>query len=72
MGESIRGVIRAPLDCVDNGRLRDEFLNVELFASLTEAKVLAEQHRIEYNVYRPHSALQGHTPLEVLQQWKAA
>jgi len=55
-----------------NGRLRDEFLNVELFASLTEAKVLAEQHRIEYNVYRPHSALQGRTPLEIIQQWKAA
>ncbi len=35
-------------------------------------KLLAEQHRIEYNVYRPHSALQGRTPLEVLQQWKAA
>jgi transposase InsO family protein len=51
---------------------REGFLNIELFSSLTEAKVLAEQHRIEYNVYRPHSALQGHTPLEVLQQWKAA
>jgi hypothetical protein len=31
-----------------NGRLRDEFLNVELFASLTVAKVLAEQHRTGY------------------------
>jgi transposase InsO family protein len=55
-----------------NGRFRDEFLNVELFASVQEAKLLSEQHRIEYNVYRPHSALQGRTPLEVLQQWKAA
>jgi putative transposase len=55
-----------------NGRLRDEFLNIELFSSLPEARVLAEQHRIEYNFYRPHSALQGRTPLEVLQQWKAA
>ena len=55
-----------------NGRLRDEFLNMELFASLAKAKVLAEQHRIEYNVYRPHSALQGRTPLESIQQWKAA
>ena len=25
-----------------------------------------------YNVYRPHSALQGRTALEVIQQWKAA
>ena len=55
-----------------NGRFRDEFLNIELFASVQEAKLLSEQHRIEYNVYRPHSALQGRTPLEVLQQWKAA
>jgi len=55
-----------------NSRLRDEFLNIEIFASLLEAKVLAEQHRMEYNTYRPHSALQGRTPLEVLQQWKAA
>ena len=45
-----------------NGRLRDEFLNIELFPSLAEAKVLAEQHRIEYNIYRPRSALQGRTP----------
>jgi putative transposase len=55
-----------------NGRLRDEFQNIELLLSLPEAKVLAEQHRNEYNAYRPHSALQGRTPLEVLQQWKAA
>ena len=72
MGESLCGVIRAPLDCVYNGRLRDEVLNVELFASMNEAKVLAEQHRIEYNVSRPHSALQGRMPQEVIQQWKAA
>ena len=29
-------------------------------------------YRMEYNSYRPHSALQGRTPLELLQQWKAA
>jgi transposase InsO family protein len=34
-----------------NGRLRDEFLNIELFASLAETMVLAEQHRIEYDAY---------------------
>jgi hypothetical protein len=55
-----------------NSRLRDEFLNIEIFASLLEAKVLAEQHRMEYISYIPNSALQGRTPLEVLQQWKAA
>ena len=55
-----------------NSRFSDEFLNIELFASLPEAKVLAEQHRIKYNMYRPHSALQGRTPLEVPQQSRSA
>jgi len=55
-----------------NGRLKDKFLNVEMFASLTESIVLAEQHRIAYISYRPQSALMGRTPLEVIQQWKAA
>jgi putative transposase len=55
-----------------NSRFRDEFLSIELFASVPEVKVLAEQNRIEYNTYTPHSALQGRTPLEVLQTWRAA
>ena len=55
-----------------NSRFRDEFLNIELFTSVQEAKLLAEQHRIEYKTYKPHPALQGRTPLEVLHQWKAA
>jgi transposase InsO family protein len=42
-----------------NGRLRDELLNIEEFGSLTEAKVLIEDWRQEYNTYRPHSALGG-------------
>ena len=46
-----------------NSRLRDEILNIELFASLQEAKLMAEQHRIEYIFYKPHSALQGRPPL---------
>lgn len=44
-----------------NGRFRDEFLNRELFTSLTEAKVLCEDFRLEYNHRRPHSAL-GYVP----------
>jgi transposase InsO family protein len=55
-----------------NSLLRDELLNIEIFASLLETKVLAEQHRMEYDSYRPYSALQGRTPLEVFQHWKAA
>ena len=55
-----------------NSRFRNEFLIIKLFTFVQEAKLLAEQHRIEYNNYRPHSALQRRTPLEVMQQWKAA
>ena len=44
-----------------NGKLRDELLNREIFTTLTEAKVLIEQWRQEYNHIRPHSSL-GYRP----------
>jgi len=44
-----------------NGKLRDELLNREAFYTLTEAKVLIEQWRREYNQVRPHSSL-GYRP----------
>ncbi len=44
-----------------NGKLRDELLNREVFYTLTEAKVLIEQWRREYNQVRPHSSL-GYRP----------
>jgi transposase InsO family protein len=47
-----------------NGRLRDELLNIEEFGSITEARVIIEDWRTEYNTYRPHSALGGLTPTE--------
>lgn len=47
-----------------NGRLRDELLNIEEFACITEARVVIEDWRTEYNTYRPHSALGGLTPAE--------
>jgi hypothetical protein len=40
-----------------NGRFRDEVLNRELFHSVKEAKVIAEDWRLEYNNHRPHSGL---------------
>jgi putative transposase len=44
-----------------NGKLRDEFLNGEIFDTLLEAKVLTERWRVHYNGRRPHSAL-GYRP----------
>ncbi len=44
-----------------NGKLRDELPNREVFMALTEAKLLIEQWRREYNQVRPHSSL-GYRP----------
>lgn len=44
------------------GRVRDELLAVELFSCLTEARVLIEDWRQDYNHRRPHSALGMMTP----------
>lgn len=40
-----------------NGKLRDELLSREVFATLAEARVLVERFRRHYNESRPHSAL---------------
>lgn len=45
-------------------KLRDELLNRELFVNLTEARVVTEQWRMEYNQDRPHSSLRDLTPDE--------
>lgn len=52
-----------------NGRFRDEFLNGRQFESLLEARTLAEDWRIDYNLNRPHSAHGGLTPTEYRLQW---
>ena len=44
-----------------NGKLRDEFLNREIFYSLKEVQILTERWRQEYNTLRPHSSL-GYRP----------
>ena len=44
-----------------NGKLRDELLDRKIFYTLTEAKILIERSRREYNTVRPHSAL-GYRP----------
>ena len=45
-------------------RLRDELLDREAFANLTEAQVLAGDYREHYNHSRPHGALGYLTPAE--------
>lgn len=44
-----------------NSKLRDEFLNGEIFYSIKESRVLAERWRVHYNTVRPHSSL-GYRP----------
>ena len=45
-----------------NGKLRDELLNGEIFTTLTEARVLIERWRMQYNQVRPHSSLSYRPP----------
>ena len=45
-----------------NSKLRDEFLNGEIFYSLREVQVLAERWRVHYNTIRPHSSLGYKSP----------
>src|SRR5690606_10664231 len=54
-----------------NSRLRDEFLNRELFTSELEARVLSAEWRRDYNELRPHSALGDQTPSEFAARWRA-
>jgi transposase InsO family protein len=44
-----------------NGRLRDECLNINVFWSLTHARVVIGDWKHDYNRHRPHSAL-GYLP----------
>jgi putative transposase len=55
-----------------NGKLRDELLNVEIFYSLAEARIMIEQWRRHYNAVRPHSALGYRPPAPSVVQWPAA
>ena len=52
-----------------NSKLRDEFLNGEIFYSLKEVQVLAERWLVHYNTVRPHSSL-GYRP-RAPQAWLA-
>ncbi len=54
-----------------NSRVRDELLAVESFSCLTEAKVMVEDFRRDYNAHRPHRAHQMMTPAAFATGWKA-
>ena len=51
-----------------NGGLRDECLNENLFGNLAEARHIIETWRIDYNINRPHTSLNGQTPTEFAQR----
>jgi len=51
------------------GKLRDELLNGEIFYTLTEAQVLIERWRREFNQVRPHSSLGYRPPAPEAIEW---
>ena len=51
------------------GKFRDELLNGEIFYTLTEAKVLIDRWRREYNRVRPHSSLGYRPPAPETIEW---
>ena len=51
-----------------NGKLRDEFLNLNLFASLADARIKLEAWRKDYNEHRPHSSIGNLTPNEFVEK----
>ena len=55
-----------------NGTVRDECLNMHVFASAIEASVRLKAFRHHYNEERPHSALRYQTPSEFKRAWVAA
>ena len=52
-----------------NARVRDELLSITEFCNLTEAQVLIEDLRTQYNTERPHSSLGYLTPVEFHRAW---
>ena len=52
-------------------RIRDELLAVEIFSCLTEATVMVEDWRQDYNKHRPHSALDMQPPAHFAHTWRA-
>ena len=58
-----------PLIEAFNGRFRQECLDQNWFASLTEARTIIEAWRQDYNTVRPHTALDNLTPTAYKEKW---
>ena len=52
--------------------MRDECLNLYLFASVAEARIRLEGYRQHYNTERPHSSLGYRSPMEFKRDWVQA
>jgi putative transposase len=50
-------------------RLRDERLNAHSFPTIFHARAAAEQWRRDYNERRPHTTLDGMTPVEFIKSY---
>lgn len=53
-----------------NGRFRDELLNEHCFPTIFHARAAIETWRLDYNLRRPHTALNGLTPAEFILQYQ--
>jgi len=53
-----------------NGKFREECLNDNWFWSITHARNIIEEWRIDYNGQRPHSSLNYLTPDEFNEKWR--
>jgi len=53
-----------------HGKLRDELLDREVFASVAEARVRLGAHRRWYNEERPHSSLKYRPPAAFARDWQ--
>ena len=55
-----------------NGWLRDECLNVEVFVTLEDVREKLPRWQQDYNLVRPHSALQDQAPASFVAEWVSA
>jgi hypothetical protein len=67
-----RPVENSYIESFNGRRLRNEFLNVNLFFSLQDVRQQLKSWQRDYNLIRPHSALADQTPSEFAASWNRA